>query len=180
MKHRLFTILSILSLVLCLGTTTICVRSYWSHDAIGWGSRTGTHGWLLGVEWRRGTVVIGVVSTDQADNLSIKHSGVFWRRLSPRDVFPQNSWSSRMGFFSVHETDSIRQSALGLPCWFVLLLAGVLPALWLRRFSPWGRRRFREQHGLCPTCGYDLRASLERCPECGRPIPADLVRSPVT
>ena len=34
-----------------------------------------------------------------------------------------------------------------------------------------GRRRIEEQRraeGLCPGCGYDLRAAEGRCPECGK------------
>ncbi len=29
------------------------------------------------------------------------------------------------------------------------------------------RRHYRDQHGMCIHCGFDLRGSSERCPECG-------------
>ncbi len=63
---------------------------------------------------------------------------------------------------------------IDLPIWFLALLAALLSAtaaglrLRLRRRPP----------GLCPTCGYDLRATpeaggplLDRCPECGAKRP---------
>jgi hypothetical protein len=50
------------------------------------------------------------------------------------------------------------------PLVIALGLAGPLTATALRR---WAVRRNRRANGLCLSCGYDLRASLERCPECG-------------
>ena len=50
------------------------------------------------------------------------------------------------------------------PLWLFALATAAAPALkWRKRV---GRQR-RQADGLCPSCGYDLRATPERCPECG-------------
>ncbi|MFI5380142.1 MAG: hypothetical protein ACHRHE_12655 [Tepidisphaerales bacterium] len=60
-----------------------------------------------------------------------------------------------------------------VPHWFLILLTLAFPAsvYWRAR-----RKRRRKQRrialGLCPMCGYDLRASPDRCPECGTATPA--------
>jgi len=67
-----------------------------------------------------------------------------------------------------------------VPFWFMALVFGVAPGLWLRvRWQEWrrARRHRRWEGGVCPECGYDLRATPGRCPECGMegtggPLPA--------
>jgi len=53
---------------------------------------------------------------------------------------------------------------LSIPYWLTLAISAplILPSWTAHR-----RRAKRSKLGLCPTCGYDLRAAPDRCPECG-------------
>lgn len=66
----------------------------------------------------------------------------------------------------VTPTDSPNGAIWGFACLGVFL--SFLAISLMRTF--WPPKRQDAATGLCPTCGYDLRASKERCPECGTPI----------
>jgi hypothetical protein len=59
------------------------------------------------------------------------------------------------------------ETAIRAPHWFIALVL-IGPSLLALRKSR--RLRHRLAAGLCPACGYDLRASEDRCPECGLAI----------
>jgi hypothetical protein len=55
--------------------------------------------------------------------------------------------------------------------WSLQTLLSVLPAAWVVLLLARRRRAARLRDApVCPSCGYDLRATPERCPECGRVV----------
>jgi hypothetical protein len=51
--------------------------------------------------------------------------------------------------------------------WLLAYFTVAIPLSW--RFICLARRRGNwTKTGLCPNCGYDLRATPDRCPECGK------------
>jgi hypothetical protein len=81
-----------------------------------------------------------------------------WRPKKHVFLFERGFWWGRVPVTSGTEY------RFTVPHWFSLLLAGWLPAVKAIRLCRVYRRHVR---GLCPACGYDLRATPGRCPECG-------------
>ena len=77
--------------------------------------------------------------------------------------------SSRvLGATNVYFRDpSSEHSLLQIPLWPVSLILILFPVVWIVLQLQPSRQERRVQAGLCPTCGYDLRATVDRCPECG-------------
>jgi len=172
MKRRLFTILSALSLLVCFACSLMWLRSGFALDFLSKddGSRllSSATGML---EYTTVTYTPPMHPTAGRWGY-VSMSGSAWSGSS-RPVWnwqwlPDSSSSSHTVAGHVYATRKIR-----LPYWIPIFLTALLPLLMLGR---WTRTRWqsirRQRAGLCPNCGYDLRASKERCPECGTPIPA--------
>jgi hypothetical protein len=100
-----------------------------------------------------------------------------WENLPPRlgvpwtpELLPHHfagfGYDSRSSLPS--ESYIRRVRTVCVPAWSQSLLLAILPTCWIIRQR---RTRRRLRQGLCPHCGYDLRATPERCPECGHRAP---------
>jgi hypothetical protein len=153
MRRRLFTIVSTVSLAMCLATVASWIHSRWACDSVGYMNTSSL--WTFSSS--EGEIVIQKV------------------QLSPWDPPPQAGRG--FGFESTPAQqlaggnfllDIQRQHLLlWLPWWSLFALSAPFPLAWL---FFWLRRRLRRQ-GCCAVCGYDLRATPDRCPECGA-VPA--------
>ena len=183
MIRRLFTLASLLSLLLCLATVVLWVRSFWIGDAL----VKAAHRHYSQISSERG----GVLYYDQVDpplfSTDVAAAPAQWSysRLSKpqRHDTGNDSWLNRIGV-SVEWREPVPAMVFSdkpvfqtitrivIPHWLLGLAFTVLPALSLIRYA----RRVRERptDGVCGTCGYNLTANASGvCPECGSTVPPE-------
>jgi hypothetical protein len=192
LRRRLLNLLTGLSLLLCVAVVAQWVRSYFASDRIEWrplterpeGFRWGhfrfstTTGVLYVAAFRHELVrsrmresEYDVYLTEMRSNARQRRGWVVRKAAAFEPTSP--GLLSRLGFGGSILNDSRPEArSIGFvaiaPCWFLLLLFAALPSLrLLTQVRSWRSRR----RGLCPSCGYDLRATPGRCPECGQAAP---------
>ena len=105
-----------------------------------------------------------------AESLSVIEYGIDMRTLKRADPLRPGEWS----FAGFRRESSAPHPRFGedvtytIPYWFLAIATGVAPAVKIRCLLT---NRIRTRRGLCPVCGYDVRATPHLCPECGT-VPA--------
>jgi hypothetical protein len=159
LRRRLFTCLTILSLLLCLATVGLWVRSYWAADFAG---RYNGRGRIFALVSTMGSIEISATPSGNGS-----FAGVYYGRDKA------DRWGSVASTMRFGAHFGPIESWVLFPHWFAGLLFAVLPTLRLRAIL---RTRRENRIGLCQHCGYDLRATPDRCPECGHIPTAAAIR----
>jgi hypothetical protein len=189
--RRLFNLLAGLSLVLCVATAALWIRSHSKDDHFLFmvsnpAQRTRTEyifdSYCPGesyvgceIDHFRGAGMVErlVVATPKewlhhysSDASAAEHNWVekdtFWHRLG----FISNCGKSSALFADnrVSEiTADVTYFHYYVPTALPVAILAICPILWFLGFI----RRNRHGGGVCLCCGYDLRATPNRCPECG-------------
>lgn len=175
MKRRALMVLSALSLVLCLATAVLWVRSLGHRGYVWWIGSQMTVGFrdmdgVVGIDFTRDHGLYSPVSGTS------RMYGWFFDGgpLGSRDRASLNSLSFNRWGFGVHVVHTVGRPRgnwkiggrtlwiVYAPYWLLVALTAMPPLLLCR-----GALKSRRSPGLCRQCGYDLRATPERCPECG-------------
>jgi hypothetical protein len=171
MFRRLFAILSAMSLLFCAALIVLCVRSYphggYPHrDRIEGGYSTGKYeifSYTACIHWHSfpiaPTTFPAPSGTPSGESLSTRvyhpMPGIIWS-----EQWVTHSNGGMPPFTWVDHRDG------RVDYWLLIVTTLIIPSGWIvARF--WRRRKSQAQSGLCPNCGYDLRATPDRCPECG-------------
>lgn len=181
MNRRLFQLAAVTSLLLTLAASTLWVRSYRLMDELAL-RNPGGMGWVAGLQ---GRLEVGLLLCDMSKDPA--RSGVSYARDQARlpinvHIFMDTEIGDKdiawtWGGFAWYSKQSPSNRTFDVqvvaPFWCIAILAATPALAWLVTRCRSRRKAIKHTHGLCPKCGYDLRATPARCPECGHvPIPA--------
>jgi hypothetical protein len=170
----IFNALTVLSLLLCVATAGLWVRSYHNEDCLIHISNSDevTDKCLYSSLGRMTCLAVTffITTPDGAHEATgfrwqtKKHSPGLFNRTTIHSV---RDFGAQPGFvwrnFEFTNRDPFRP-LITVPHWALVMLLAFLPSWGLIRHAGHGKSRVA---GICPQCGYDLGATPDRCPECG-------------
>jgi hypothetical protein len=177
MRRKLFTLAAGASAVLCVGVCVLWVRSYRVEDTVEWRRVDGRRrlksapGHLVLAmdlaDWsHQPREFYGVTYERQSPTpAEVETVAMYALNIGPSDSFVHRQWAG-FAWWRWAGRGGSSIARLVVPHWSVVLASALVPLWW--SISRWYvSRRRRRRAGLCPRCGYDLRATPDRCPECG-------------
>jgi hypothetical protein len=199
-RRRLLNLLTVLSLLLCVAAVVVlaatCRREFLVYRTTSAGDASAFSSKMVTFAVGRGEFFLHVNTvtfTKPAPSMYLTRMPVTVRYgFGSATHGPEDRWWNRLGFRRSVNIDVVGYDSAGnragravafrtstqvfriycAPGWLFVLLTAVLP---MRGAVRTLQRHGRHKAGLCPRCGYDLRATPDRCPECGTPgtaIPA--------
>jgi hypothetical protein len=165
---------AIISVVLFVASTALLFRSFRNYDELAWYWPDDT---CAGVESAKGRFSMDVyVSTDPATSHHLADCDFWWEHRRggwvinlkrANDSFGVSILGFEAGGWHDNRGRGGSMRLVVVPIWFLMLVTGLPPACWFYRIRKNARGAYRRRLGLCPRCGYDVRASPQRCSECG-------------
>jgi hypothetical protein len=182
MRQRIFNLAAVMSVVLCVGTVVLWVRSYWIGDqwdllrdrtrsgqstlfaARAISSRGGIEVWIESGHARR-----IVPDRSQTRHSALPPVGLIFQSLDGTlsERLGLRLSSEPAGLVHNEQTTDGTFTIVNFPHCFAAIVFAGMPLMWGIARGITSRRRRRASSGVCPSCGYDLRATPDRCPECG-------------
>jgi hypothetical protein len=178
--RKLSMLLTAISLLACAAVCTAWARSYARSEKLTWRGEHGQHS----LRSAPGHVVLSLYAwypdgpgpirgkpgitfeQDQPTPAAVELMTIF---LLCSDASARTVHWDHAGFAWSQRRSSRDLIATGVAPFWSVTLATATPSLGWSMLGCFSlvRRRRQKSAGLCPACGYDLRATPDRCPECG-------------